>query len=100
MKTLVPSQMTIDLHGLIWGDITHVFTDVPMSNEIAEELSNSIWARIEQALKEHDKEIKDLIDERVKQLHTEIRNHPDRKKGLVCKLSEIERFKRKLNNKI
>ena len=51
------------------------------------------------ALTEHDNEIKDLIDERVKQLHAEIRNHPDRKKGLVCKLSEIERFKRKLKNK-
>ena len=69
MKTVVPSQIAIDLHGLIWGDITHIFTDVPMSNEIAEGLSNSIWNRIKKILKEHNKEIKeDAITEIMKQL--------------------------------
>ena len=67
MKTVVPSQIAIDLHGLIWGDITDIFTDVPMSNEIAEGLSNSIWNRIKTILKKHDNEIKDLIDEMIKE---------------------------------
>ena len=55
-----------------------------------------IFLDLKLALVEHDKEIIKLVDDRIKQLHSEIRNHPDRKKGLVCKLSEIERFKRKL----
>ena len=51
------------LHSLIWGDITHIFTDVPMLQKDADDLSNSIYGRIETAIKEHDNEIKALIDE-------------------------------------
>ena len=54
------------LHSLIWGDITHRFTDVPMAPKDADDLSNSIYGRIETALTEHDNEIKDLIDEEIK----------------------------------
>ena len=54
-----------------------------------------IFTDLKIALTEHDNEIKELMLDRIKQLHDEIRNHPDRVIGLVSKLSEIERFKRK-----
>ena len=45
------------LHGLIWGDITHVFTNVPMHEAIAKNLSDTIHDRITVTLTEHDAEI-------------------------------------------
>ena len=43
---------TEKLHGLIWGDITHRFCNVPMSEKDAKELSDTIYDRIEEQLRQ------------------------------------------------